>query len=53
MTLDDVPPGLVAEAGTLLARGQKIEAIKLVQEHTGMGLKEAKDWVEGLEKKLQ
>jgi ribosomal protein L7/L12 len=53
VTLDDVPPGLVEEAGTLLARGQKIEAIKLVREHTGMGLKAAKDWVDRLEAKLQ
>jgi ribosomal protein L7/L12 len=53
VTLDDVPPGLVEEAGTLLARAQKIEAIKLVREHTGMGLKAAKDWVDRLEAKLQ
>jgi len=30
----------------LLAQGKKIEAIKLVREQTGMGLKEAKDYVE-------
>ncbi len=53
VTLDDVPPDLVAEVGTLLARGQKIEAIKQVREHTGMGLKEAKDWVDRLETKVQ
>jgi len=53
VTLDDLPPELVAEAGTFLARGQKIEAIKLVREHTGMGLKAAKDWVDRLEAKLQ
>lgn len=29
-----------------LARGQKINAIKRVRELTGLGLKEAKDWVE-------
>ena len=33
----------------LLAQHQKIEAIKLVREQTGMGLKEAKDYVEALE----
>ena len=32
----------------LVADGQKIEAIKLVREQTGMGLKEAKDYVETL-----
>ncbi len=53
VTLDDVPPGLVEEAGTLLARGQKIQAIKLVKEHTGMGLREARDWVAELQQKLQ
>jgi ribosomal protein L7/L12 len=33
----------------LLDQSQKIEAIKLVREHTGMGLKEAKDYVEAIE----
>ncbi|MDZ4720072.1 MAG: ribosomal protein L7/L12 [Roseiflexaceae bacterium] len=33
----------------LLAKNQKIEAIKLVRQHTGMGLKEAKDYVEALD----
>ena len=33
----------------LLSAGKKIEAIKLVRERTGMGLKEAKDAVERLE----
>ncbi len=32
----------------LLASGQKIQAIKLVRELTGIGLKEAKDYVESL-----
>ncbi len=32
----------------LLDAGNKIEAIKLVRQQTGMGLKEAKDYVEGL-----
>jgi ribosomal protein L7/L12 len=30
----------------LLRRGRKIEAIKLVRERTGLGLKEAKEFVE-------
>jgi ribosomal protein L7/L12 len=37
-----------AEARRLLAAGNKIEAIKRVRELTGMGLKEAKDYVESL-----
>jgi hypothetical protein len=47
------PPPARALAGddagdvrALLARGDKIEAIKLVREKTGIGLKEAKDLVE-------
>ncbi|MET0809166.1 MAG: 50S ribosomal protein L7/L12 [Pseudoxanthomonas sp.] len=38
--------GLPAEAMTALSRGQPIEAIKIVREMTGLGLKEAKDMVE-------
>ena len=37
---------LVPEIRAALARGQKIEAIRLVRERTGLGLKEAKDLVE-------
>jgi len=32
----------------LAAEGHKIEAIKAVREHTGLGLKEAKDYVEAI-----
>jgi ribosomal protein L7/L12 len=39
--------GLPAEAMAALSRGQLIEAIKIVREKTGLGLKEAKDLVEG------
>lgn len=35
-----------AEARALTAAGKKINAIKLVREKTGLGLKEAKDLVE-------
>jgi len=44
----DVPADVEARARELVARDQKIHAIKLVREATGMGLKEAKDWVEAL-----
>ncbi len=36
------------EIHALLARGQKIQAIKRVRAVTGMGLKEAKDYVDSL-----
>lgn len=41
-------PQLEQEARALMARGQKIDAIKRVRERTGWGLKEAKDYVERL-----
>jgi large subunit ribosomal protein L7/L12 len=46
--LDD--QAFAAHLLVLLAAGQKIEAIKLYREHTGVGLKEAKDAVEALER---
>ncbi|QQS13311.1 MAG: ribosomal protein L7/L12 [Rhodospirillales bacterium] len=43
------PPGDPrAEATTLVAEGRLMEAVKLVRERTGMGLKEAKDYVDAL-----
>ena len=39
-----------AEIGAALAGGNKIEAIRLVREHTGLGLKESKDLVERLQR---
>jgi ribosomal protein L7/L12 len=41
-----VVPQVDADAARLLARGNKIEAIKLVREKYRLGLKEAKDYVE-------
>jgi ribosomal protein L7/L12 len=43
-------PALSARALALLGRGQKIEAIKLYRRETGLGLKEAKDAVEAIER---
>jgi large subunit ribosomal protein L7/L12 len=40
--------GVDAEIRDLVARGQKIQAIKLLRERTGVGLKEAKDVVDSL-----
>ncbi len=42
---------LAREVVPLLARKQKIDAIKLVRSRTGLGLKEAKDWVEAIERR--
>src|SRR5262245_34604280 len=39
-------PAAESELREMVARGQKIEAIKRVRELTGLGLKEAKDYVE-------
>jgi len=44
----NVPPEVEAAARKLHSSGQTIHAIKLVREASGMGLKEAKDWVETL-----
>jgi ribosomal protein L7/L12 len=41
-------PAAESRLHELVARGQKIEAIKRVRELTGLGLKEAKDYVEQL-----
>jgi large subunit ribosomal protein L7/L12 len=43
-----VPPDVEAKARALVARKQLIEAIKIVRAASGMGLKEAKDWVDAL-----
>jgi ribosomal protein L7/L12 len=42
------PAGSDPELAGLMRADQKIAAIKLVRERTGMGLKEAKDYVEAL-----
>lgn len=43
----------VATLTQLVRDGQKIQAIKLCNEWTGMGLKDAKDFVDGLERQLE
>ncbi len=45
----ELPPEALAEVRAALAAGNKIEAIKLYREHTGLGLKEAKDAVDAME----
>lgn len=44
----DPHDGLDNQLGELVRNGQKIEAIKLYREQTGVGLKEAKDYVDRL-----
>jgi len=46
------PPG-DAEIERLIRDGRKIEAIKAYRESTGLGLKEAKDAVEAIERRLR
>ena len=49
----NIAPGSAeAEVCALLNSGKKIEAIKRVREQTGLGLKEAKDLVDALERGL-
>ena len=43
----------IATLSECIFQGRKIEAIKLYRGMTGLGLKEAKDAVEGLEKSLR
>src|SRR3990170_4099734 len=47
--LTGLPLDKLAELKRLISSGQKIEAVKLYREITGVGLKEAKDAVEAME----
>jgi len=46
----DVDPAILAEVRRLAGSGQKIEAIKVLRDATGLGLAEAKDIVDSLER---
>ncbi|SEE93073.1 Ribosomal protein L7/L12 C-terminal domain-containing protein [Jiangella alba] len=46
---DTVTPEAMAHIQQLVAQGRKIQAIKVLREHTGLGLKQAKDTVERME----
>ncbi len=50
---NDEPEGFWADAEHLLRSGRKIEAVKLLRENSDLGLKEAKDLVDELERSLQ
>jgi len=45
----NVSPELQQEAQLLIAKNQKILAVKLIIDHTRCGLKEAKDYIDGLQ----
>lgn len=45
-TVSGLTPAVIAEIDRLVAAGQKIHAIKLYRDNSGVGLKEAKDRIE-------
>jgi hypothetical protein len=47
-----LPPSAESEIRALLQERRKIDAIKVLRQHTGIGLKEAKDRVEVMERDL-
>lgn len=51
--LKPFPEEKIVELSQFIYRGEKIQAIKLYRELTGLGLKEAKDEVETLETSLR
>ena len=50
---NDSPGGLSEQIKTLIMRGKKIAAIKLYREQTGYGLKQAKDYIDALERQMR
>jgi ribosomal protein L7/L12 len=53
MTIDPLDEETRQAVIDLLREGRKIEAIKVVRLHTGYGLKQAKDYVDALERELR
>jgi ribosomal L7/L12-like protein len=47
-----LPPSAQEEIRALLQQRQKIEAIKVLRQHTGLDLKDAKDRVEAIEREM-
>ena len=47
--VDNAAPTVLPEILDLVRRGKKIEAIKVYREQTGLGLKEAKDYIDSLD----
>jgi len=50
---NDALAGPSEEIKRLLMQGKKIEAIKVYREQTGYGLKEAKDYIDALERQMR
>jgi len=48
-----LPPSVQSEVDQLLLAKKKIEAIKLIREHTGLGLKDAKTAAEYRERQIK
>lgn len=46
--VDAPPAGVSPEVFAAVQKGNKIEAIKIYREQTGLGLKEAKDFIDSL-----
>jgi large subunit ribosomal protein L7/L12 len=46
---EELDPGSSPEIVDLIRRGEKLEAIRLYREKTGVGLKEAKAFIESLQ----
>ena len=49
----NAPAGPSEQIKALIMQGKKIEAIKLYREQTGLGLKQAKDYVDALERQMR
>jgi hypothetical protein len=47
-----LPDAALAEVRALLQEGRKIEAVKVIRWHTSLGLKEAKDQADAIEREL-
>ena len=47
--VDEAPSGVSPEILDLVQRGRKIQAIKLYRQETGVGLREAKEFIEALD----
>jgi len=47
-TMAELSEDQIQQITDALAAGRKIDAIKIYREATGMGLKEAKDWIDAL-----
>jgi len=53
MSDQPLPPAAEPEIRALLQQRRKIEAIKLLRQHTGLGLKEAKDRIDLFEREIR